>query len=304
MYINPYEGCDFAVDMQQRSNLHTHCGTGPNTCGEYEIQDVVSTYSKVKYGVLGITNHNIVSDLSGIDPCGMQLVGGYEYTTLALHMLCLWTKRVCMDSHQAAIDTAREDGGFVVINHPHAYGYLQVPLSLLDQLQGYGGIEIYNGEGGLICPEGYAGPCVALDVYDYVLSSGRLCWAFGSDDFHRWWHTAGTYNMLLCPRDAESVRNAIENGKFYVSTGLTLRYFRFENGVITLSAMSSVGWVYDCRYRFYGRDGKLLSETEGKEASYALRGDELYVRVEVLSPSGKLLYTQPVYDSEGLHRGF
>lgn len=39
-----------------------------------------------------------------------------------------------------------------------------------------------------------------------------------------------------------------------------------------------------------------LQETLDREADYELRGSEMYVRVEVMSSAGKMLFTQPIYD--------
>ena len=104
---------------------------------------------------------------------------------------------------------------------------------------------------------------------------------------------------------------AMKRGDFYASTGVQLEDVRFENGRLSLRIRSEPGVTYTTEFigtrrgydtttavvrdtagntltRRYSRDvGAVLSEVRGQAPSYALRGDELYVRARVVSSKAK-----------------
>ena len=118
MYINPYQSYD-AQSVTQRSSFHTHAGTGPGTCGAYDIDEVLSAYAELGYGALCLSNHNLFTDPAPYEKHGLCLLPGYEYTK-DIHIACAGTDRVVTEKgHQAAIEAAAEDGGFAVLCHPN-----------------------------------------------------------------------------------------------------------------------------------------------------------------------------------------
>jgi len=162
----------------------------------------------------------------------------------------------------------------------------------LDRLKGYTSIEIYNG---LIFR--LTGTGLATDVWDYLLSRGRLVWGFGNDDFHRWYDLARTYNMIYSSRkDFKAVQDSIQNSSFYVSTGMELTGFECDQEFVRISARAANKHVKENKYIFTGKNGEVLSEQCGEYGLYKIRGDEMYIRVQVISEHGAMLWTQPVYD--------
>lgn len=298
MFVNPYKNIGTTV---QRANFHLHAGTGPNTCGAYEIDEVIEAYKTYGlYGALCISNHNLYTEPAPYKHHGLALLPGYEYTR-DIHMLCIGTEKVELSSDQAAIDSALADGGFAIINHPNWQHEWFVPKETFDKLHGFIGIEIYNGcadTGEAFYDERYNGRCNASNVYDYLLSKGRLVWCFGNDDFHRWCHFLITWNVIYAERDNESIMQAIRDGRFYVSTGLILDYLKLENDRISISVKNQHGFRDVYRYVFIGKNGHVLKEVQSDTACYDLHGDESYVRVEVTASNGHMLYTQPIYDED------
>ncbi|MHC1750394.1 MAG: PHP domain-containing protein [Cellulosilyticaceae bacterium] len=287
MFVNPYQNVG---EKCQRSSFHTHIGTGPNTCGAYEIDEVLKVYKELDYGAICISNHNLYTDPAPYAHHGMCLFKGYEYTS-DIHM-------VCLNSHQEAIDSCIQDGGFVILCHPNWLKEWSLSKTMVDELSGFAGIEIYNGsvDCGPIWDKDSNGRCNASNMFDYILSKGRLIWCFGNDDFHRWWMMAITWNMIYADKNEEDIMRAIREGAFYVSTGLRLEFMIMNEERIKISVINNEGFKDIYRYRFIGQYGQLLSEVVSENASYQIRGDEMYIRVEVTSSSGKMLYTQPVYD--------
>lgn len=307
MYQNPYASCDFKQHFL-RTSFHTHAGTGPNTCGSLPIEEVLGEYQRLDYDAICLSNHNLYTNPAPYqNRFGLCLPRGYEYTVDLTHMVCVGTEKVVLDSQQHAIDSAVVDGGFAILCHPHWKRDWGLPKETIDGLRGFVGMEIYNGsiDCGKILDEAHCnGRCHAPDVYDYLLSGGRLCWCFGNDDFHRWWYLAIAWNMIFADKTETSIIDAVKKGRFYVSTGLLLEYLTLQDNVISLSVRNNEGYRDTYRYRFIGQGGEVLQETVSQAASYHMRGDELYVRVEVSSPSGKMLYTQPVYDDTRLRPTF
>ncbi|HHW25066.1 MAG TPA: hypothetical protein PK778_02785 [Bacillota bacterium] len=301
MLVNPYAKVDFGV--VRLANFHTHAGTGPNTCGAYEIPEVLKLYKDTGYSILTISNHNLYTDPAPYKDCGMCLVPGYEYTTSTVHLVCVGTGKVEMSSHQAAVDSAIADGGFAIMCHPNWFNGKEIlPREYLYNVRRYLGMEILNGGCEEIRPpyNGTPSSGLATDVYDEVLSSGRLIWAFGSDDFHRWWHFARAFNIYFCDLTPESVIAASKAGEFYVSTGLLLTSLDYDGKFIRVQARHIRNYRDILRFRFIGKNGHILAEAEGESATYMTHGDEDYVRIEAVGRTGAMLWTQPLYNPEKL----
>jgi len=69
-----------------------------------------------------------------------------------------------------------------------------------------------------------------------------------------------------------------------------------------MSATSKDNYVKENKYLFIGKDGKILKEVTGEFGEYKLEGNELYVRAQVISEHGAMLWTQPVYDESKFKR--
>ncbi len=308
MLINPYAG---KLDIKPvKSNFHIHAGTGPGTCGAYDIEPVIEAYRDCGYGALCISNHNLLTDPAPYrEKYGIVLLQGYEYTTRE-HLLCLGSpaftpipedvvfrpgsdgleegpfglvhRRRNVENLQKAIDDCQSAGGYSIICHPdcHVWG---VDRTVIDSVKGYDAIEILNGRN-------------ASDTYDHILSRGLLKWCTGSDDFHRWWHLAHCWNMIFAEPTEAGVLDAMRKGAMYVSKGLSLQRLELSDGRIHVKVMGGDGFEGDMEYKFIGKDGRVLKVTNDTEASYRIKGNEAYVRLDVTSPEGWKLITQPVYD--------
>ena len=302
MYINPYQNASFGSTSNHwlRANFHTHAGTGPGSCGAYEIEDVVALYQETGYNILTISNHDYYSDVQEYaDKHDMVMLNGFEYThDPQPHMLCIGVRSLITGSHQEAIDESARQGGFVILCHPNWQHKEYWPWQEIDALSGYCGIEIFNS---LIFR--LSGSGLATDTWDHLLSQGKLVWGFGDDDFHRWMDLAKAWNYVqVADRRPEIVKNAFCSGEFYVSTGLTLCDFTLRDDWLSVSATAGNTYIKDNLYRFIGRDGRILAEQTGESGEYHFTGRELYLRVQVISEHGAMLWTQPIYQAEAFAR--
>ena len=115
----------------------------------------------------------------------------------------------------------------------------------------------------------------------------------------------------------ESIVKALEAGDFYASSGVTLRDVRRERDRLAVVIQAEPGVTYRTQFigtrkgygkgsqlmaqpasekqprrtmphRKYSPDvGKVLAEVAGPNASYTLRGDEIYVRAKIISSRAK-----------------
>lgn len=294
MYVNPYQNALIGVDHGLKANFHTHAGTGKGTCGHHEIDDVLEAYEDAGYQVLTISNHDLLTDMNQYgEEYDIVLINGYEYS-MEPHMLCIGCDELCTGTHQEAIDSCVEQGGFVILCHPNWIRKEYWPWKDIDNIRGFTGLEIYNH---LIYR--LEGSGLAVDTWDYILSKGRLAWGFGNDDFHRWQDLGRVWNIILSPSHSKSdIISSIKSGSFYVSTGLLLSEFEFENNILKVSACFRNTYIKEYKYRFIGQDGRVLDTQTGESGVYKLNGNEKYVRVEAIGENGAMLWTQPVYNPD------
>ncbi len=103
-------------------------------------------------------------------------------------------------------------------------------------------------------------------------------------------HEGYGYNMVAADDlDPDSIRDALHDGRFYASNGLTFAEIGVEDEVIFVETEE---WA---ACRFVGSGGRLLAENDGTLAEYSPQGDEGYVRVEChndveLLPGDPLFY--------------
>ena len=309
MFINPLQG-KTDLDPCQRSKFHTHVGTGRNTCGHHTFEELLPWYQYLGYGCLCLSNHNCVTDLEPLrKEYDMVFIPGYEYT-YNMHMVSRGSDRVVLkgemseeEGYQKAIDSCLADGGVPVVCHPNWPEEWHVTKDFLNSIHGYYGMEIVNAsvDRGPIRSrnERPNGRSNASNVYDWTLSKeNRIIWCFGHDDFHRWCHFGIAWNMIFADKEQGAILDAIKMGCFYVSTGLVLEYLDLKDDRLSIKVRNSDGLYEDYYYRFIGRHGETLKTVYDLEASYVIRGNEGYVRVEVVNSAGKQLYTQPVYDDQ------
>lgn len=292
MYINPYEKLDGG--SWQKTNFHTHAGTGSGTCGRNPIDLVLNLYKELNYDALCISNHDLYSDTSVYDDGkGIYLIQGVEYSQNE-HMLSIGVNKSLHDlPHQQAINESLAQGCFTILCHPNWMYKEFWPWKKLDTLTGYVGIEVIN-----MLIYRLNGSGLASDTWDYLLKQGKLVYGFGNDDFHMPFDAGRSFNLIYSfGRGYESIKEAVTSGRFVASTGVYLDYLTLENDIITVKAKFPTDTYVDTfTYRFITENG-LVSTAFGRIASYKMQNDN-YVRVEVIAENGAMLFTQPIYKAE------
>ncbi|GIW78658.1 MAG: hypothetical protein KatS3mg105_0465 [Gemmatales bacterium] len=226
------------------------------------------------------------------------------------------------------------------LNHPNfGWGVRAEDFVGIEALRFF---EIYNGHPG-VRNYGDEWHASCERMWDIVLSLrlGKLnlpvIYGVATDDAHRY-HEFNSKNsnpgrgwiMVQAPYlTAEAIVQAMHEGRFYCSTGVTLKDVRFSNGSLSVSIRPEKGVTYKTQYiatmrgtplesepvmkdgkpiaataRYSSDIGKIVLESDKLESSYRLTGKEWYVRARVISSKPhpnpyrpgdvEMAWTQPV----------
>jgi len=241
--------------------------------------------SKLTAVVLGL----ILAGLAVLAGCTQQqspessviILQGQEDTAEALHLLALNVAKPpgnrLEQTVQSRIDDINAAGGLAIICHPDTYGFTSD--AKLRQLHGYIGIEL--------------GSAQSTHRWDSLLTcrlnrAEPLVWGFMTDDMHYEFQAGwGVTVVKTAELTSQALLSALETGSFYWgSAPLISDVALVEN---TLSIMLNT----EAEIRFIKSNGETASEASGATASYQVRGDEGYIRVEARTASGKVAGTQP-----------
>lgn len=294
MYHNPYENLNNGQWL--KTNFHTHAGTGEGTCGRYPIDFVLDLYRSLNYGALCISNHDIYTDTAASQIAGdkLYLIQGVEYTGRHEHMLTVGINKSLHDlSHQEAISETVKQGGFTILCHPNWQRKEYWQREKIDVLRGYAGIEIIN-----MLIYRLSGSGLATDTWDYLLRQGKLIFGFGNDDFHIPTDAGRSYTDIYAKsKDFAGIKEAVDNGRFIASTGLSLEYLELNDNNIRIKAkFPTETYIDSFSYRFITENGT-ADESYGETGEYKINGEN-YIRVEITAENGAMLFTQPVYKKE------
>ncbi len=301
-----------AAKIWLKGNTHTHT---TNSDGDSSPSDVVEWYKKNRYDFVVITDHEHVTAVAELnskygDGGKFLIIQGQEVTDRLdkkpYHVNGLGLQSVVMPLHgstvvsnlQKNIDAIRESGGIAQINHPN-FGWAITAADLL-KVTGAPLLEIYSGHPRVNMLGGGGTPGVE-EIWDAVLSSGRLYYGVAVDDSHHFKRLGdrsaatpghGWVVVRAEARTSSAILSALERGDFYASSGVEL-----EDHVVTSTAVTiSIREARNSKYRtqFIGKSGRILAESVSNPAVYRFKGNEQYVRARILESNGSIAWTQPV----------
>ena len=282
--------------------MHTHT---LESDGDSTPDEVARWYREHGYDFLIITDHD---KITVVDGGGMIMIPGEEVTDRLpkkpLHVNALGLTRVVkpqkgenpVEVLQHNIDAVREAGGLPLVNHPN-FGWAFGAEELL-KLERFSLLEIASGHRYV----NMHGPPSVEEMWDVLLTAGKRVFGVAVDDMHHLKQPWG--NDVVLPgqawivvrtekREGKAILEAIERGEFYASTGVEIADHEATKEKVTVRVREKNGARY--RIRFIGAGGRSLQESIGAEASYAIRGDERYVRVKVIDSNGKIAWLQPSF---------
>ncbi len=282
MLEHPYHG----QGRWLRGNLHAHT---THSDGKFSLVELVRNYESLGYDFLVITDHNMLTPIDEV-PTNMALFAGAEVSAAEGHIVAIALREPIQAGlpSQTVIDAINAQGGLAVLAHPNwGETFCHWQQETLMALRNYAGIEVFNGN---ILRD--TGSPLASDRWDMLLSRGIRCWGYGADDTHNEWDLANGWTMVLAEdKTPEAILTALRQGRCYASSGVFFEAIEADGHDIRIVARNAD------RIAFVGRHGRWLKWVNDRIASYRVRGDEGYVRVEAFGPHGSMAWTQPFFVS-------
>jgi len=288
LFTSPYS----ADGEWLRGNLHAHT---TNSDGTRPPEEVLRDYESRGYGFLAISDHDVLTDPEPYRAgTSLILLPGVEVSARGPHILHIGaTERVePEEDRQAVLDHIAAQNAFAILNHPNwGKSFNHFPQERMEALDGYVGIEIYNG-----VIERLEGTPLATDRWDRLLSKGRRVWGFANDDAHAPVDFEVAWNVVrVGERTPEAILAALRNGNFYASTGVEITDIFVDENVFRVETTNAH------RIRFFTQHGVCRQTTDGSTAEYRLPTDAeqarrfLYVRAECYGIGGRMAWTQPLF---------
>jgi hypothetical protein len=304
--VNPCEGCRWF-----KGNTHAHT---TESDGDSSPEYVAEWYKNHGYDFLVLSDHNLLVDpasLSHLTDESFLLIPGEELTSsfgeAAVHVNGLNLQELVpaqrgeslVGTIQANVDAVRDHHGIPHINHPN-YGWSLGPEALA-QVQRYNLLEIFNGHPS-VHNQGGGGYPGMEEVWDILLTRGKRIYGIAVDDAH---HFQGEFSrtrinpgrgwvVVNAPSlEAGAIMEAMEEGRFYASTGVELESVVVEGARMEVRVHTQGSHRYTTT--FIGEGGRVLGTAYGPLASFTLHGPEPYVRAVVRDSGGSVAWIQPVF---------
>ena len=295
-----------------KGNTHTHT---LNSDGDSTPDEVARWYREHRYHFLVLTDHNFLTSVGGLNALHgaddrFLIVRGEEVTDRfdgkSLHINGLNIAQLVppqggasvVDVLQRNVDAIRREGGVPHINHPNFVW--SITADQMRQVEHYRLFEVYNGHPQVNNIGGGGVPGLE-EMWDVILSSGRLVYGIAVDDAHTFKQpgnpsVAGPGRGWVMVRAAElapdAIMAAMERGDFYASTGVELS--DVETTPTSMRVVVRATTFSKYRVQFIGSDGQVLAEHTEPDATYRFTGTEGYVRARVLESNGQIAWVQPV----------
>ena len=295
-----------------KGNTHTHT---LNSDGDSTPDEVVRWYREHGYQFLVLTDHNYLTAVDGLNAVHgaadkFLVIRGEEVTSTAaskaVHVNGLKLDTLVKQSTAASVvaaaqenvDGIRKANGVPHINHPN-FTWAMTPEELL-KVERTRLFEIFNGHPQVNNEGGGASPGLE-EVWDRILSSGRLIYGVAVDDAHHFKRPGdplasgpgrGWIYVRTDRLEPRAIVEAIDRGSFYASTGVELASYEATAASIALTIKTTTYSKY--RVKFIGRNGHVLTEVTDPTATYTFKGDEGHVRARILESNGYTAWTQPV----------
>ena len=293
--VHPYG--DLKGGQWLRGNLHTHTTL---TDGQCSVQDVVKDYASRGYDFLAITDHDRVADRELYKTCAdeagdMVLIPGNEISAGGAHIVHIDPDRLIepLEDRQEVISQIGDSHGFAIVAHPNAWGrFNHCPIELMEEWQGYLGMEILNTLGW------GAGNAYALNKWDLLLSKGRRVLGFANDDSHSPEMVAKAWNVAYVKdRSPQSIVSALAKGAFYASSGVTITDIQVDGRHVVIEtedahrivAIANAGDTYSCR----------IDQVDDTIMKIDIPEESLFVRFECWGRGESFAWTQPFYQETG-----
>ncbi len=299
-----------------KGNTHAHT---INTDGDSSPDTVARWYKEHGWNFVVISDHDMLTPVDGLNallaaPGKFMVLAGVEVTDRAegvpVHLNGVGVREAVLprggmtrlEALEADARAIRAAGGIPHINHPNYQWALSAQdLAAATEAKHF---ELINGHSGVNNFGGGGAPSTE-EVWDYVLSTGRVFYGVGTDDSHHFKEEFGrerqnpgrAWVMVRAPElSREAILAALDGGDFYASTGVTLKNYEASASEIRIELPEASG-PNSPRFRTYfiGKGGAVLKRDDSLNPAYSFQGNELYVRARIEASNGTRAWTQPVF---------
>lgn len=327
-----------------RCNTHTHTSAPPGSDANATPQVVAEWYRTHGYNCLVITDHEFLTEVTSLNQKyaaqgDFLVLPGQEITQAIrdashhqgvrhLHVNGININTSIMplghpspakdispaQTYTRNIDAIYRAGGIPQVNHPNLRWSVRlqdlIPITQPYLLEVWNAFPSSNNLGGN--DESGDGPSTEA-LWDALLSAGKIVWAVASDDAHEYARlddrlspTPGhAWIVLRAPSlTARSITNALRDGQFYASTGVTLEDYTVDDHGVSMTIAPTPEWGAkgiaakgSTRYvtTFVGANGRVLAQMPGASPRYQFEGDETYIRASIVDSDGRRAWTQPIF---------
>jgi hypothetical protein len=311
-----FSGSATAQARWYRGNTHAHT---INTDGDSSPDTVVRWYKEHRYHFVVLSDHDSLTPVEGLNavfaaPGKFLVLSGVEVTDRfdgkPVHLIGIGVREAVTPQGGAAIvemlnrDAAaiRAAGGLPHINHPNYLWTLTAEhLAAATEARHF---EVWNGHPA-VHNRGGGGMPASEELWDAVLSTGRVLYGVATDDSHYFRSEPGPALAVpgrawIMVRAAEltaaALMAALDRGDFYASTGVELKNYEVTATGIRIE-LPPGDQRNPTRYRtfFIGQGGLVLKRDDSLEPSYTFRGDDRYVRARIEASNGSFAWTQPIF---------
>lgn len=303
-------GCQWVTTLRPweerawlKTALHTHT---VHSDGEATPTAMLRWYRRNGFDVVALTDHNRQMPLGPLFQTqdGLLVLPGVEFTSEArgnpVHVNGLFT---LVDANGFKADTPRHAlqdmlqyfervGAVAVINHPnYVTAFTSADLAGLR----FSLLEVFNGSSGTRNDGDQTAPPVEA-LWDALLRQGHQVYGVATDDAHALPGGANpnipgrAWIMVYARRELFDIRDALEHGRFYATTGPELSAFRESASGLSAKVRAQPG----LRYRWTVVEPGGVRQIEGPNLWMA-RPKQGYRRARLDADDGSRLYLQPLF---------
>jgi hypothetical protein len=282
---NPYA----TAGSYHKGQVHTHSTNSFDGWKSLPPSNLALEYKRRGYDFVAVTDHDVVSQVSGVQDDSFAVIPAYESTSESGHITGMFVDRVVSASRtpQERIDDITSDGGLAILNHPGwRVGWTGTDFRTL---HGCFAFEVYNGVTDPLAQRSAGNVQLWHDVLNAKGRPSRI-WAVAMDDAHDPESLDRGWVMLKTSRlNAEGIRQSLESGAFYASNGPSFRVLGVLRDAITASSPEAQ------LIRFIDQDNRVVAEGPAAWAGYKPTGAERWIRVEAIMEDGRTAWSQPFW---------
>ena len=296
---NPFE----APGAWYKGAVHVHTNRSDGALSPLEV---MRAHRERGYGFLAVTDHEVITDLSGQSDGTFLNIPSVEVTYdrnalgQSYHIVVLGVREMIelppRVRIQEAIDRWAETGAVLFLAHTYWSGMTAAEIMPLDKLTG---LEVFN-----TSSETDHGKGLAAIHWDDVLARGKRWWGYAVDDTHwlsqdGWYYDTfgGWINVKAEALAEDRILTAIRQGQFYSSSGPEIHDFRVENGIAHVRC-SPVRTINLAGHTQWGTQRRTQPGELVTEAEYRLTGRERYLRATCIDGEGRAAWTNPIFLGE------